>query len=459
MSTKVLRSAAFALVLLCLSSWRHNSLRELQAADKPPESSETCPGLHRPVPPAVAFSPKAGTLWEKRAAELAVPHGLTVEQEKDKLAFRLLAGKEITLFRVDATDDGLVQAEKQISQLVAAKMLHLSATFGVSFSAAGEVVDKQWVKDDKDEWVRGNDVKARLPRLHELYGIEAALYRAQPSYKAKDGSSTLKFYFLTDDLTKGERPLATYVSNRNGRPAIHFYPGSTAGRLALERDLPFEPDRPMGHAYGSIEALTMHEISHNHQHVIGWWTGVEKTAADQIGFVSLGSGWAIKGKAKDKTDQHVLYRKNEKTGMWYRCDSNGDALSGEPELTGRQMRQEALHKPMTYYFPSPSETYAEGVMVFRLGGVYRAQLLKENPALYAVAKKLDQQEIDQVYGLENYLDWERGYDQWGREVWYQVVRQRSSYIRGSDGYLTGNTAGARVAVEIYERAARRSDSK
>ncbi len=416
------------------------------------ELSDTCRGFVGANPPAPEAKAKPSSELEKQAREFAGSNGIDVTAQNGKFHFKLKAGKEIALFTTDASAAGLKDAEKELAKLVSKKKTELESTFGVSFSADGEVVDQQWLKNAKGEWEQGADVKARLPRLNELYGIAAALYRAQPSHKAK-GSPTaaIKFYFLTDDLTKGERPLATYRSNRNGAPAIHFYPNSTNGRPVLEIDAQFDPTRSMGHAYGSIEALTLHEISHNHQHVIDWWTVVEKDVADELGFVSTGEGWAVKARTKDKSGNHHLYRKNDKTDKWMRCDPAGKEIAGQPELTGAEMRKEALNRPMTYYFPSPSETYAEGVMVLRLGGVYRASLLAENPALYAVAKRLDQREIDQIYGKDTYLEWESALDQQGRPVWYQVQKERSSYIRGSDGYLVKNTDASRQAVAQYEQ--------
>lgn len=408
---------------------------------------------------------KAGSAIEKLGRDFADSNGIDFDYKNNKFHFKLKAGREIALFVTDGSAAGLKDAETELSKLILKKIAELESTFKVSFSADNEVVEKQWVKNDKGEWERGAEVKARLPRLDELYGIEAALYRAQPSHKAKDNPARgIKFYFLLDDLTKGERPLATYRSNRDGGPAIHYYPNSTKGRVVLERDAQFDPTRAMGHTYASIEALTMHEISHNHQYVIDWWTVIEKDVADELGFVSTGEGWAIKAKGKDKSGNRYLYRKNDKTDKWARCDTTGKLIAGEPELSSAEMRQNALNRPMTYYFPSPSETYAEGVMVLRLGGVYRGSLLAENPALYGVAKRLDQKEIDQIYGMNTYLDWESGQDQWGRQVWYQVQKERSSYIRGADGYLVKNTDANRQAVAQYEQkvsddAARKKNGK
>jgi hypothetical protein len=53
--------------------------------------------------------------------------------------------------------------------------------------------------------------------------------------------------------------------------------------------------------------------------------------------------------------------------------------------------------------------------------------------------------------METYYEWSSGFDQWGQQVWYQVEKQRSRYIRSADGYLVQNTDANRSAVSSAER--------
>lgn len=405
--------------------------------------------------------PKTTNELEEAALELATKNGISVGFEQNRFVFSLKAGGNIELFSTPGTKDGLKSAKTQLKTLVDAKVKKISDTFDVEFATDGEVIDKQWVKNEKGEWTQDKEVLCRAPRLNELYGIEAALYRAQPSQKGKAGGKGLKFYFLTDDLTKGERPLASWRGDRSGRPAIHYYIGSCDGRPVLERDAPFNPNAKLGHAYGSIEALTLHEISHNHQNNIGWWTDLQKDEAAKFGFRDCGVDsegnriWAVKSKRKDANGEHIYYRINEKTSEYCACDETGTAIAGEPEISKSELRKIAAHRPMTYYFPSPSETYAEGVMVYRLGGVYRASLLKENPGLYEVVKRLDQKEIDSAYGEDIQYEWRQGIDQWGNQVQYQVeVSRTSRYIRNADGNVVANTRKNAAAVSDFENKSR-----
>ena len=423
------------------------------------ERFDTCPGLSGLA--EADSRPKSANELEEAALEFATKNGINVSFEKNRFVFTLKAGGDIELFSTRATKDGLDSAKAKLKTLVDAKVKKISDKFDVEFATDGEVIDKQWVKNDKGEWTQDKDVLCRAPRLNELYGIEAALYRAQPSHMGKDGGKPLKFYFLTDDLTKGERPLASWRANRNGRPAIHYYPGSCDGRPILERDAPFNPKASLGHAYGSIEALTLHEISHNHQNNIGWWTDLQKDEADKFGFRDCGTDsdgnriWALKSTRKDSNGEPVYYRWNEKTSVYVACDETGNDIVGEPEISKSALRKIAAHRPMTYYFPSPSETYAEGVMVYRLGGVYRASLLKENPGLYKVVKRLDQKEIDNVYGHDVRYEWRQGFDQWGNQVSYQVeVSRTSRYIRNSDGNVVANNKKNAKAVQEFEQNTR-----
>ncbi|MBY0548788.1 MAG: hypothetical protein K2W95_16070 [Candidatus Obscuribacterales bacterium] len=423
------------------------------------ERFDTCNGLGGS---AVADShAKSANELEEAALEFATKNGISVSFAQNRFVFTLKAGGDIELFSTPGTKDGLNSAKTQLKALVDAKVKKISATFDVEFATEAEVIDKQWVKNDKGEWSQDKDVLCRAPRLNELYGIEAALYRAQPSQKGENGGKGLKFYFLTDDLTRGERPLASWRGDRNGRPAIHYYIGSCDGRPVLERDAPFNPKAKLGHSYGSIEALTLHEISHNHQNNIGWWTDLQKDEAAKFGFRDCGVDgdgnriWAVKSTRKDSNGAHIYYRLNDKTSEYFPCDETGKTIAGEPEISKSELRKIAAHRPMTYYFPNPSETYAEGVMVYRLGGVYRASLLKENPGLYEVVKRLDQNEIDNAYGRDVQYEWRQGFDQWGNQVHYQVeVSRTSRYIRNADGNVVANTRKNAVAVNDFEKKSR-----
>lgn len=426
--------------------------------------ADTCEG-YLSVGTASASAPRVSastTAQEKAAQKFAADNGIQVATKGDRFVFTLTADGVVKLFTTAASDDGLKDAANQLVKLVDAKIKKVSETFDVDFSDDDEFVEKQWVKNDKDEWVRGVDVKARKPRLNELYGIEAALYRAQPSHMNKDGGRGIKFYFLLDDLTKGERPLASYRSDRNGRPAIHYYPGACDGRAVIERDAAFNPNQPLGHSYASIEALTLHEMGHNHQRIVDWWNTLEKDEAPKLGYRDCGNDkdgnriWALESSKKDSAGEAMLYRLNSKTGKWYHCDNSGTAVKGEAELSKAEMRKIAAHKPMTYYFPSPGELFPEGLMAYRLGGDYRASLLNENPALYDVVKRLDQKEIDWAYGQSIEYEWRSYVDQWGNQNWYQAeVGRTAKYLRGVDGKLVKNSSAAAAAVRKFEKDARK----
>ncbi len=421
---------------------------------------ETCPDFGAEAEAVTREQEAAAGSLKEQAQLFAKNNGIECAQEKGKFVFKLKAEKLKTLFSVSADKDGLDKANELLAGLVRDKRNGLRTTFGVMFSSAVEVVDQQWVKNDEGEWVRGKDVLARLPRLNELYGIEAALYRAQPSHGAPGGSGAIKFIFLTDDLTKGERPLASYrSSHKGGGPVIFYYLGSCDGRPVLERDYPFDPTSDLGHAYRSIEALTLHEVAHNQQRRVGWYSTYESRYAGDLGYVDCGQDddgytiWAYKSSSKDADSNYKLYRKAD-SGKWFQCDRSGGKIADTAELTNAQMRKISLKRPMTYYFPSPTEIYAEGLMILRLGGEYRASLLAENPSLYQVVKRLDQEEIDAAYGKVYYYQWREGFDRRGRQVWYQVMMERSRYIRGTDGYLADNTDANRQAVTQFEQKAR-----
>lgn len=372
--------------------------------------------------------------FEKKTALQVVRKGNQLEY---KMSYE---GKDKIFATSDATAKGLEEAEKKIAELVEAKQKELEKTFTVSFSRAGDDVVKQWVEKADCSWERGAMVKARNPNLIELHGIEAALYRCQPSNITANGSG-VKFHFLEDNYYKDQPVLAYFTSaDKDGKPSVFFEPGSNKNKPATERDSErFGKD----HLF-SVEALTTHELSHNHQAKTGWHTPADKEKlAKSIGWLPIvdkagASDFILKG----KNGEFYRYGKDscKDTKVWVKCDKDGNPLDDKGNNAGSfkaakhlkrtDVSDNALVKPLTYYFPNPTEHYAEGLMLYRLGSKNREQLLKESPELHKAAKAGDQAEIDQRYG----------FDQSGA----------SKYIRGVDGLLKDNTEAERKAVKEFE---------
>ncbi|HEY9785588.1 MAG TPA: hypothetical protein V6D17_09325 [Candidatus Obscuribacterales bacterium] len=370
-------------------------------------------------------------------------HGVTVEQKDDKYIITLKAnGVDEEIARTEASAKGLEQAEKELGRRIAEKKKHLETTFKVSFSTDGEDVLNQWIEKQDCSWERGAMIKARGPNLNELAGIEAALYRAQPSHLTRDGQQGVKFYFLTDNYYRKDPALAYFISgDKNGRQAVYFEPGANEGKPATEADA----DRMGKHHLYSIEAVAHHELMHNAQHNMGWSTPKTKEGwARAVGWMPFEdpktheTKWIFRGKEEDLYRRDKDHCKDE--AKWCSCTKAGGLLNaGAQEVasvkqakhfTGDEIRDRALVKPCTYYFVNPLEMFAEGGMKYRVNERRREELLTESPTLYEAVKKHDQYEINRTYGVD--------------------ASQQPKYIRKPDGYLAHNTAESRKAIEDFE---------
>lgn len=394
------------------------------------------------------------TALQKKQMQLQSEEGVRIERKGDKFEIYPRSGKNTEpLVTVSADEDGLTLARKRIAGIVIERVEKLEKKFRVEISRDGEKVVKQWDEEENEEetkFVQRDWIENRRPKLDEVLGLEAALYRAQPSNweTSPPHGRGICIVFLTKPYYVGETGvLARYVDDyRKDRCALLFNPdGSSRMKVICERDHKFDPSQALGHSYSSIESLILHELSHHHQLRIGWWKGREKQIAPKLGWkeitVGKDSHWYIKGRRKDKPALTAWYALGGfEVVQWFAHDDEGKLIDSAPALgTRAEMRKLATVRPMTYYFPSPSEMYAEGVMIYRLGGQYRRSLLKESPAMYEVVKREDQREINLTFGcMRVWLS---------RNSWYE----EPLYIRSPEGFLVRNTPANAGKVYSFEQ--------
>ncbi len=378
--------------------------------------------------------------------------GITVETKDGKYSYILkVHGQDKELFTTDANSKGLEKAEAELAKLKQAKIADLEKVFKVSFSKDGEDILKQWVQKDDCSWERGNMIKARSPNLAELSGIEAALYKGQPSQMTKDGSQGVKFYFLTEHYYKHDVALAYHIQQDKGnRQAIYFEPNANDGKPITEKDA----DRMGKHHLYSIEAVTHHELMHNAQQNLNWNTPKEKEKwARKLGWLPYEdpktheTKWIFTGK-KDE-----LYRRDQDhckdSFQWCACGKHGELQDGQgksvtkvkdaKQFTLDQVRDLAEVKPSTRYFVNPLEMFAEGGMKYRINEKRRQELLEDSPRLYDAVKEHDQQELNIRYGTEG--------------------SGEPKYIRSTSGILVKNSAEARAEIQAFEDKIRKVEKK
>ncbi len=380
-----------------------------------------------------SLSTEIKSFEEKNAVEIT--------RNGNKLDYKIsYNGKDLLLTSSDASAKGMESAEKKIAELVAEKQTELEKTFNVAFSKAGDDVVKQWVEKADCTWERGDMVKARSPKLFELYGIQACLYRSQPSDISATGNG-IKFHFLEDNYYKNQPVLAYFVyEDKDNRQSVYFEPGANKSKPATEADA----ERLGRDHLASIEALTTHELAHNHEDKTGWHIPAQKEKLSKaIGWLPLvakdgSTDWLFQGKKGELFRYGRDHCKDSK--VWVKCDKDGNPLDKDDKVAASfkeakqykrtEIAEAALVKPLTYYFPNPIEMYAEGLMLYRLGNKHREELLRDSPALYKAAKSGDQNEIDQRYGLN--------------------TNGEAKYIRGVDGLLKSNDAAAQKSIQEFE---------
>ncbi|MBY0359313.1 MAG: hypothetical protein K2W82_15030 [Candidatus Obscuribacterales bacterium] len=390
---------------------------------------------------------------QRQIADFQKEHAVQVVPSGKYYDYVLSAGgKDQVVLTTDGKPDSLDAAAKKLEQLVIEKQSALTKIFSVTFSAKGENVEKQWIQKPDCTWERGPMIKARSPQLVELAGIEAALYRAQPSQNNSDGTQT-KFYFLEDNYHKNERILAFYVhSDKNGHGAVYYEPGANLGVPATEKDIE-RSDQTKFSNNESIEALTLHELSHSHQDRMGWDSGKMAGIAKEFGWSSF----------YDKTENETKYLLRGKKGEFYRygsdhckdkeawvcCDKDGKPLDASGKVAGSfktakqftydQVRDLAEVRPLTWYFPNPKEMFAEGMMFYRSNEERRAQLLRESPTLYAAVKKQDNIESAEAFG--------------------KLADGSPKYIRNSEGRWSESTSASRKELADFENKVKAEKQK
>lgn len=403
-----------------------------------------------------ALERKDGTAENKQplteAQKFEQKHGVSVETKDGKYFYILkINGQDKELISTDANAKGIEKAEAELAKLKREKIADLEKIFKVSFSQDGEDILKQWVQKDDCSWGRGNMIKARSPNLAELSGIEAALYRAQPSQLTMDGSQGVKFYFLTQHYYKHDVALAYHIQqDKNNRQAIYFEPGANEGKPITEKDA----DRMGKHQLYSIEAVAHHELMHNAQQNLNWNTPKEKEKwARKLGWLPYEdpntheTKWLFTGK-KDE-----LYRRDQDhckdAFSWCACGKHGglenergsgvSRVKDAKQFTLDQVRDLAAVKPSTRYFVNPLEMFAEGGMKYRINEKRRQELLEDSPRLYDAVKEHDQQELNARYGKE--------------------PSGEPRYIRSPNGILVKNTAEARAEIQTFEEKIKKVEKK
>jgi hypothetical protein len=340
----------------------------------------------------------------------------------------------------DVPKDQLASAEKIALGWIDKTENNLTKEFGLKFTQPGqELTDRVRHEDSSDPNAKTRSLPqfSTLPTVTELLGLESALWRIN-SHDAHPLPSGLEVTFLNH--SDGEAN-AFYIAGKN---RIYFE-SDCATKSATQAELlnggsyPGIPD--------SMEGTATHELAHSIQDKQGWFKEGEfaTTKRKNLKWVGLKIGsektpdWFLSGK-----DGH-LYRLNVESNHWIRFDSNRrmlgannlpvTELSKAAYFTNEQMAAEAQEKPATHYFSRPQEMDAEAMMMFRLGGFYRKELLRTNAELYNIVKEEDQSYINTLYGAEPH--------------------GKANYVRTPEGAIVKNTPNIQAKLNYFEKKTQR----
>lgn len=262
-------------------------------------------------------------------------------------------------------------------------------------------------------------VQVRSANLGELCALEYALLHSAPSHLLDNGAG-LHIYFLKERRTCGV--IAEWGYDRDNQAAIFVEPNYDK--------------TPKGK---HLELVLIHEFAHNSQvrtgmdaykpeswqlaRMLGWHPFTNPDTGEK--------GWLI----CSKEEGNYFYKLGQLSGLWVRCNQNGqpqaeDGRTVERQidavrLTAQKMMEIAQIRPATTYFSNPMEMYAEGMMMLRADRSHRHELATTNRSLYELLKEQDQSEINNTFGS-------------------------AAFIRNADGVLVADNAMARKELAGFE---------
>lgn len=333
--------------------------------------------------------------------------------------------------RVNLTEHGEFRFESktektivQSPQLERIKSLEseLSQKYGIKFGKAGEQIP------DGEGAINGVPTEAELKVLDDVV--------KKTNHENYQG---MKIWFVRPNENK-ENYFGYYGNESNNGKGSHSCSGGCAHSNGTARTaggdmvvLPKARQEPRGTE--GLEGTLLHEFVHHEQgqrygHQTQWGGRNSTPEAREL---AGRLGWVYNPALKE----HLLLDQNG--GQW-RYDENKDnwfkhrGANTSERLTNQQMKERALIKPISDYFPYPYEHHAEGLAMFRMGvgedpkAGDRRTLAQTSPELYKIIKQHDQEAIDRKHGGD------------------------SKEIRDLNGHLIPNTENNRRRILEAERA-------
>lgn len=358
---------------------------------------------------------------------VAKDNGLEVasKQDGDEISFRYYAelnGKEETILE---TGDSPENAAAQLRNYSDKKVKDLEKTFNVDISEEGETDNRSGSPN-----IFGIGLyQTRAPNAGEVTALEKSLLTSVPDTETFNGEP-LKISFLK-----------------------HEIPGQTVA-FARGREIVIEPAR----SQERLKHVINHELAHigqqqdSHDAVPSFLesaTGsddIRREFADKLGWHASRNGWLLEAQdgsfwraasygrnvdwLRTDDDGSPLDEKGERTDSWWNPFDEGDSKA--QRINSDRMQETARVKPPSNYFPDPAEMWAEMASLFRASEDERKRLFENSEQTYALARELDQKQIDSEFGTN-----EKG---------------EPRMIRLPNGVVVENTEQHKAEIQAFEQS-------
>lgn len=254
----------------------------------------------------------------------------------------------------------------------------LESEYGIEIAQAGEKASFSFMDNRYG-------ASCRSPNLIELDCLAKALVKSIPAHQKRGGRSrAVKIYFLSESLCCGAR--ADWGLNQDNRPAIFVEPNSSVNNLTL---------------------AFIHELAHNTAYRLGFnpsdsdsWYMLSRLGWSAFANPDTGErGWLIKlGDGNTYKVCTVMPKKWVRTNkLGQPLDENGCLVKRQIDgqlLEMRDVSAKAIVRPISLYFPTPMEVYAEGLTYYRASATSRQFLEHSSPELFKLMELEHQRDLN-----------------------------------------------------------------
>lgn len=252
-------------------------------------------------------------------------------------------------------------------------MRSLESTYGITIGRAGQKAGFNFID-------ARYHIQCRQPSQLELTCLQEAIKKSGSAHRGR-GRTGIAIYFLTDPLCCGV--LADWALDQNNRPAIFVEAAAKSNEL---------------------EYIFLHELAHNSAYRMGFDPSCSENwhLSSKLGWTKFRNpdtnetGWFIN--LKDGT----TYKKSSVSNDWVRVNGRGQPLNPAGVRVKRQIDAERCSRmeimkqarvtPISSYFPTPMEVYAEGMAHYRQSEEKRALLKWHSPELFKIIEHEQQRE-------------------------------------------------------------------